>query len=246
MKQKYFTVSLCALTDINGKTIYRSRYLSNVHIPELFAHLQSTTRRRIVLMGKSTFKTLIRLAHARETLFVKDRLVLVVTKSKHDVCIPEGMAIIAIDSLSYLPQIWKILNEEERNLYTSTYGLTFPVSEEEPTRHIPIIGPFTEHDIIVIGGKTLYNDMLPYAKYIHQYRVYGDCIGETTFPILTDSEWSMSEPKAFHREDDTKTPLFVYVHKKRIASPPKKLSAIQSTAQKPRVRKNGAVTKKNS
>lgn len=234
MEQEYFTVSLCALMDSTGKTLYRDHSFAHAHIPELLAHLSSTMRRRIVLMGKSTFQALTGSEEIQKVLFPKDRLVLVVTKSAEDIILSKNMTVIPIDDLSYLAQIWKILEITEMSHAKESGALSITISNiaDKKTEHYPIIGPLTECEIIVIGGKTLYRDMLPYAEYIHQYLVYGEYPGETTFPAIHESKWRSSEPKTYHRDDETKTPLFIYTLKKRVQGPFKKLRATPPLPEK--------------
>jgi len=79
----------------------------------------------------------------------------------------------------------------------------------------PVLKRAETEDIWVVGGGSVYAQMMPYASEIHLTRVEADIEGDVVFPQWNEAEWELVEESPLHEADEqNEYPFMIQVYKR--------------------------------
>lgn len=170
--ETHFKVSLFTAFDING-VMRNSKGPPWNNSKEISEQFRRTVSGKIALMGRKTYESLI--AHdATNNLFSKKTPVtwhLVLTKDKKYKIREEDFAY-RIGSLATIKNVWLQIEKEKHILGKGA---------------LPFIS-----EIVVVGGVSLYQEMIDYADTIYAILYHAEFSGDEHFPLFFNAkEWEI-------------------------------------------------------
>lgn len=75
---------------------------------------------------------------------------------------------------------------------------------------------FPHNEIMVIGGQSIYEQLLPYADKVYLTKIHANLEADSYFPVLKDDEWEITENSDIYEADEKNEYRYEYITYKRI------------------------------
>ena len=210
-KKESFRVSLFTVMDTNG-VIRNSQGPPWNNAQEIAEELKRMTRGKITLMGRKTYESLP--DDIVKNLSPKNAGMTFVITNKHGYKIKKEHASVAvIDSMATIPAIWWALEEKFKEGILKEIGAyrkvqadakqKIPGLKKDPKLVMQLENEISRieraslpilPEIVVIGGISLYKEMLDYATSIYAILVFDEFNGNESFPsFFSKNEWEIGK-----------------------------------------------------